>query len=209
VACGRYEDIACDQADMQLLAEALASFFDDENLKQPPEWVELEGSTHAVLVDVDGNGTIGIIATKWIEGPWGTTTTTQRVFYVHNGALGYIEDERTPMTVTHQGRLVAREGIVGAFPLFALHALFTFDEGELVIEKTLTASSIMGENGHILNTYTINTTDRDFRVIDESNNIEISPIELREIVEHYGLPEDFKAVWWLDDETDGILFMLK
>ncbi|MCL2353249.1 MAG: hypothetical protein FWC69_01310 [Defluviitaleaceae bacterium] len=205
VGCGRDEGVACNQADMQLLAEALASFFDDENLRQPPEWIELEGSTHGVLVDVDGNGTIGVIATKWIDGLWGTVATTQRVFYVYNGALGYIDHERASMTVTNQGRLVARESLIGTFPLFASYALFAFDDGELVMERTLTTSSTMGENGHILNTYTINTTDRDFGDRDESNNIEISPAEFREMVEHYGLPEDFKAVWWLDDETDDIL----
>lgn len=91
-------------------AIALAEFFTD--LASVPTEAEFPFNTHAILVDMDGNGTPGMIAAKRTAEPerypytWERGGFVQKLFYIYDGELHYMYRGCHGLTVTPGGRLV-------------------------------------------------------------------------------------------------------
>ena len=96
-------------------AEVLSDFFENLTVPLKRSW-GAPYSYHAILVDMDGNGTMGMIASKWYfdgdrqrsPSSWGSVwinpSYTQSLFFMHNGEMKEIP--WGPWGVTQSGRLV-------------------------------------------------------------------------------------------------------
>jgi len=130
-------------------ADALSEFF--INIAPVPEWalltpyhtVTMSVSTHAILVDVDGNGTQGMLASKW-------TTDVQRYLphssaesiLVHRLFLQSPNGQTRPialdnMAVTPAGRLVTTSAADGQGISMSTYTLLDFNNGQLTPVKSI------------------------------------------------------------------------
>ena len=105
-------------------AITLAEFFADA--APVPEDATFPFSTHAVLVDMDGNGTQGVIASRLTNNQWGGFFL-QRLFYIYDGEL---HSQYNHMTVTPGGRLVLIDNVSMSGLSQYTYILMEFIDGE-------------------------------------------------------------------------------
>jgi len=121
------------QMDYHPFARALAEFFEDA--VPLPSGEDFPFSTHAILIDMDGNGTLGMVATKltsWVD--WESEVRygfSQKLFYIYNGELHNMDRWYGGLTVTPSGRLVFVDVANACNMSQELYTLTEFVNGEL------------------------------------------------------------------------------
>ncbi|MCL2353248.1 MAG: hypothetical protein FWC69_01305 [Defluviitaleaceae bacterium] len=189
-------------ADMQLLAQALDGFFAD-SVAPAASWAGSE--THTAFVYIDGNGTQGVLASKFVDGlntyyfPWGTLNDqpglVRWLFYVYDGQVYH---ERFTyhhwVHVTSTGRLGSRMGADGQGLSVEGHTLFTMEGGHIVVEKTIGRTQYLRIEGYGIHpdhdrdaTYVINHHPNGQWERDWNYDEYITHQEFNQLMERYGL----------------------
>jgi len=151
-------------------ADALTSFF--VNLTTAGDW-GMPYSYHAVLVDVDGQGTPGMVASRWtFEGDRNYLFSfsdfisiypnfSQRLFFMYNNQLHEVDGRQ--WGVTPSGRLVAIM-LDGACDIFLLeYILLDVNDGRLVGQKSISFfEPTRGDNYYSVNYHLNEFFGRDF-----------------------------------------------
>jgi hypothetical protein len=169
-------------------------------------------STHAVLVDIDGNGTQGMVASKWVEGQHQNPHRRQYLFWLCNGELRQQTFGFERFGISSTGRLVFID-VDGACNIsLYTYTLFDFVDGELSLVKIMNRWEywalgwmledycdpdylhIFGSE-YALRTY---TNDRVWEMVSLTHE------EFDEMLTQHGLHET-KDTWELPDETQAIL----
>ena len=135
-------DMAVSAADMSLLALALHDFLSDA--ESGPEWLEDAAHKHALLVDIDGYGTPGVLASKWTSAnaderhPANRYLFIQTLFFVYDGHVNDYQigwNEFIPMAPNR--RLVQLSGGDTCGQFGRSYALMGIQDGTLTTVKTL------------------------------------------------------------------------
>ena len=196
-------------ADPHPFAETLTSFF--VNLTTPGEWWMSDSSYHAVLVDVDGQGTLGMVASRWtFDGDRNNHSAssrgsifispsfTQKLFFMYDNQLHEVEGR---WGVTPSGRVVRLlfDGICDMG--ITDQILLSVDDGRLVGEKIITIiSTTLGYDSYSINYY-LNG------VLFREHQQNLTQAEFDELMEYYGLRGITFDSWDLPDDTYKILMM--
>ena len=199
-----FDDLAVSTPHKQLLAHALTDFFADA--EPAPHELELENNTHAILVDVDGNGTPGVIASKWIvsdnygRNPNASPRLMRKLFYIYEDQLNYVQgliraEVSSLLVPTAPGRrLVLISGTGHTGMSVSTYSLLGFIDGELVPVKSIIAVEFRDLPNHhgvrAVNTYVIlhDPAFNDTGEIGWGEQREyITKEEFMEIAEQYGL----------------------
>ncbi|MCL2399536.1 MAG: hypothetical protein FWC91_07340, partial [Defluviitaleaceae bacterium] len=218
-------------------ANALSEFF--VNLAPVPDWVTPDtntvmqnSSTHAILVDVDGNGAQGMLASKWttdvqhyIPHSSAESLFVQRLFLLAgNQARPLIFDN---MAVTPTGRLITMSNVDGQGILMRAYTLLGFNNGQLAPTKSIMVTEygdwfryLTGEgNDYFMvynfvwepsgeeNKYAINYHTGEFWSRNTEQDQSITHAAFNELMTQYGLHDTTGFVWELQDETNAILSM--
>ncbi|MCL1995436.1 MAG: leucine-rich repeat domain-containing protein [Defluviitaleaceae bacterium] len=183
-------------------AVALSEFF--VNLTTPgyDSW-DMPHSYHAVLVDIDGNGTLGVVASRWFfdgarppcPSSWGSVSIQprfeQKLFFIHDNQLHEVDWQS--WSVTPSGRLVKVDAIGASDILFTMRTLLTVADGRLIAEKTLGISEYtMAESTYSVN-YHNNANliwsayDEPHFWLDFEEHTALTHEEFHEIMERHGL----------------------
>jgi len=154
-------------------------------------------SAYSNLIDIDGNGTIGVLALR-SEEPYGWPIFYGKVFYLNNGELlyldlGALEGFPYAVSLTAENRLVLVTGDGGQWS----YTLFGIDNGRLV--GTLTLYGEMAD-GYSYNYFYY----RGGRSEGWEIRIPITEAEFDEMRIRYGLDN---LAGLRRDETDAILVM--
>jgi len=215
-------------------AYALADFF--ENVTEAPEWALVPGashvmtdSTHAVLVDVDGNGTPGVVASKWtanvqryLPGSSAESILAQRLFLISNNQVRQITLDN--MAVSSTGRLLTISGVDGQGVSMRAYTLLGFNNEQLTPIKSVVRTRYgywyydgvqeswvsSGEE----NSYFVNYHTNEFWNRNAEQDQEITYAEFNELISEYGLLVfgygalgGNAIVWDIADQTNTILSM--
>ena len=199
-------------ANPHLLADALANFF--VNLTTPGEsfWHMLPYSYHAVLVDVDGRGTPGVVASRWyFDGdrhhPLALRSISifprfeQKLFFVYNNQLQTAEWHH--WGVTPSGRLVriTMDGICDL--LITTYTLLAIEDGQLAGIKSMSKSETTWlDNNFFVNYHADGLLWRNFE-----HDQHITQARFDELMHKYGLYGTRIRPWELPDDTYRILAM--
>ncbi|MCL2223649.1 MAG: hypothetical protein FWB96_01635 [Defluviitaleaceae bacterium] len=232
-ACGRggntavyseavYSEAVCFEA-------AVADFFADAIPSPHPDgyYGNMPYSTHAVLVCLDGNGTQGILASRWalLENHGGEIHPRfqQYLFWFCNGELRKEPSNGLEQFgVTPAGRLVIMDIISACNITQYSHTLLDFAAGELSFAKSV----VRVENwslGWMLGDYDdpdyfhVHGSEYAVRTYTNGNpwqlqgrDWESTPItheEFYDIMTRYGIHGATTRVWEFSDETHAILAM--
>ncbi|MCL1996598.1 MAG: hypothetical protein FWG63_10360 [Defluviitaleaceae bacterium] len=159
-------------------------------------------STFSHIVDVDGNGTPGVLAFRHEEDPLGFISPMGRVFYTVNSVVLYknvgIQEGGLFSGITSNGRLVraidfeAEGGVLS-------YTLYEIIKGRLEATVTLRRETGYPNDRHFFFQYPPFFGDFTINWVD----FEITPEEFREIMLNYGLDEVY-AIWQLSDHTEWI-----
>jgi len=190
-------------------ADALAGFF--VNLTTAEDW-GMPYSYHAVLVDVDGRGTPGVVASRWaFDGdrhyPFAFDgfisihpSFAQRLFFIYDNQLHEIDGQ---WGITPLGRLVALSFIGACDILMTEHILLDVNDGRLVGEKSISITDqTWGDNYYSVN-YHIN----EFLAGDFEHSQSLTHAEFDELMDRYGLYGTTINLWELPDDTYRVLAM--
>ena len=212
-------------------AAALSEFF--ANTTHAPEWALvpdathiMSNSTHAILVDVDGNGTQGVLASKWttdvqryLPASSAESIFVQRLFLLANNQVRQIELDN--MAVTQAGRLITISSVDGQGISSRAHTLLGFNNGQLTPVKSI-AVTRYGEwhyphewvSSGEANRYFVNYHTNEFWNRNAEQDQAITHAEFNELITRYGLHMigygtmgGFATVWELPDQTNAILGM--
>ncbi|MCL2873671.1 MAG: hypothetical protein FWE29_01940 [Defluviitaleaceae bacterium] len=203
------------------LAEALSEFF--VNLAPVPYWHPMSSNSHAILVDVDGNGTQGVIAAKWsadrqhyLPNSTGDDPIfVQRFFLLSNNHARPV-DLNTNFAVTPNRRLIGMSNADGQGISLRAYTLFNFVDGNLVPTKSISATEYWRREGygyhpnHDGNSYLVNYHTADFPDFWNRNHEQDQTItheEFNELLIRYGLHDTITSFWELPDDTAAILQM--
>jgi len=217
------DSLVKDEADYNPLASALYSFFEDAVHAPAPEdfyGYFMPYSTHAIFVDLDGNGTQGVLASRWVQNQRSRHSFEQYLLWFCGGELRKESPMFFRFSVTPSGRLVMMDEI-GACNIFVdLWALLDFVDGELafiegVSIRTSWALGWMLEDYddpdylHIFGIYyNLITYTNGNPWESHSRSWEETPItyeEFQEIMVRHGLHDAISHVWEFPDETQTIL----
>jgi len=217
---GTYESEHPTHSHMVLLAEALDAFFVD--IAQPPDWSLATTGSHALLVDIDGNGAMGVLAGKWSRdterygGFMGNEVYVERLFFVYDGVVRHVD--HWGMSVDrHSRRLAMQAGANGQGMQLIGVSPMEIADGELrpivhiatiIYERRedgygVTPSVPYG-NRYFISHYTGHFFDRDFE-----QDVNITHAEYHELLEQHGIGELVFVLWELEDDTETILRYLK
>ena len=203
-------DMALAPADARLLADALASFSQPDGSAQTI-------STQAILVDVDGSGTPGIIASKWsFLTDQGRPFFTQRLFYIYDNQLRH--DHHPPFAimfaVTSAGRLIAIDGADGQGVSMRTYTLLGIEDGIIIPAKSISVTEFWRIDGYGVgvpehlgddeNVYQLRYVDRNW-TWDWEQDQPITHGEFHELITRYGLHNVIRDLWELPDDTPAIL----
>jgi len=191
-------------------AEALTNFFVD--LTTAAEWPGMPYSYHALLVDVDGKGTPGVVASRWTYGDRGDPFSfsnfisihphfTQTLFFMYDDELQEVVWHR--WGVTPSGRLVMldMDGVCGVARTD--YILLDVNDGRLVGVKALTAWILTwGDND-----YAVNYNLGEFLVSGFEHMQQLTHKEFYELMRSYNLYGTSPNIWELPDDTYTILAM--
>jgi len=157
-----------------------------------------EGETKAFLVDVDGNGTEGMLVVDLYGFPTGV------LFYIHIGALRQADlgpqDAGFVSSMTTEGRRLINlmgDGGQWSYTLFSIK-----ENGDLEVMLTIFAEGSSAtereENSYYVFHDPIEDAPRD-------TWIPITSAEYNETITHFGL-DNMRGAWWeMDDESATIL----
>ncbi|MCL1997237.1 MAG: hypothetical protein FWG65_00540, partial [Turicibacter sp.] len=170
-------------------------------------------SYHAAWVDIDGRGTLGVLASRWFfdgdrpprPSHWGSISTRpnfeQRLFFMHDNQLQ--EVDLWSLGATPSGRLVkiTADGICDM--LVTTYTPLDLVDGELTgVKSVIIAEFTREENWYAVNYHHIDgNLWRDF-----GQDKEITSEEFHEIMERYGL-HGAGAAWRLPNAAYEILGM--
>jgi len=198
-------------------AEVLSNFFVD--LSTPPYFHRNNPSYHAILVDLDGNGTQGMLASKWSSDRQRyqpshpdifTPVFVQKLFYLYDNQL---HETDGGWDVTPAGRLVRISGADGQGMSIKSYTLFDFVNGEITPLKTISVTEYWRLDWYGFQPdYEGNTYFYTYHPgVDfwSGNWEQAQPItheEFNEIMTRYGL-QGMTELWELPDETRAILQM--
>ena len=194
-----------------LFANALTNFF--VNLTAPDSSrYTMPYSYHAVLVDVDGQGTPGMVASRWtFEGDrrhpfaFGNFISiwphfTQRLFFMYDNQLHEVDGQ---WGVTPSGRLVALSFVGACDILMTEYILLSVDDGSLVGVKSVSITEqTWGDNFYSVN-YHIN----EFLASDFEQSQSLTHAEFDEMMARYGLHGTRINSWELPNDTYMVLAM--
>ena len=193
-------------------ADALASFF--VNLTTAAEWFMPYNSYHAVLVDVDGQGTPGVVASRWAfdcdrHNPltsWDSISIhpsfAQRLFFIYDNQLHEVDGRQ--WGVTPSGRLVALSFTGASDILMTEYILLNVDDGRLVGVKSISITEqTWGDNY-----YSVNYHIDEFFTSDFEQRQSLTRAELDEMMDMYSLHGTSIHIWELPDDTYEILGMI-
>ena len=198
-------------ANPHLFADALASFF--VNLTTAGEWWMPYNSYHAVLVDVDGQGTPGVVASRWTfygdrHNPltsWGSVSIhpnfAQRLFFIYDNQLHEVDGQ---WGVTPSGRLVALSFDGACDILMTTYMLLNVNNGRLVGVKSISVTEQTWGDNH----YSVNYHINEFLMDDWEQRQRLTREEFDEMMDKYGLRGTNINLWELPDDTYRILVML-
>ena len=211
-----FDDMAVSASHMQLLAHALSDFFADAE-PSPPYGLEIENDTHAILVDVDGNGTPGVIASKWTTSedygwnPYRHPRFVQMLFYIYGDQLNYPQAFGFGRVPAAPGRrLIQLDGANGQGMSVTTYSLLGFIDGELAPEKSITAVEfsnlpcgygVPGENRY----YVVHNPVSDLHYWEQG--IPITHEEFMALAAQYGLLGIFNNANVLDMPSEAELFI--
>jgi len=203
-------------------ATALSNFFADpiptptaENL----HWPYMPYSTHAIVVDIDGNGTQGVLASRWVQGQGSHYRFRQYLLWLCGDELHKASPAFAWFGITHTGRLVIMDEIGACNISVFTHTLLDFVDGELSNSKTIAMQQhwALGwmlydyddpDYLHIFGTYYTLYTYASGNPWQTQNQVrEGVPMTYEEfdnIMTQYGL-HNITNVWELPDETQAIL----
>jgi len=192
-------------------ASALASFF--VNLTTAGEWWMPYNSYHAVLVDVDGQGTLGVVASRWAfdcdrHNPltsWDSISIhpsfTQRLFFIYDNQLHELDGQ---WGVTPSGRLVALLFTGACDILMTEYILLDVNDGGLNGVKSISITEqTWGDNY-----YSVNYHVNEFFMSDFEERQSLTRTEFDEMMDRYGLHGTNIHLWELPDNTYEILAMI-
>ena len=170
-------------------------------------------SYHAVLVDVDGQGTPGVVASRWaFDGdrhyPFAFSNFisihpnfTQRLFFMCDNQLREIDGQ---WGVTPSGRLVAISFDGACDILLTVYMLLNVNDGRMVGVKSI---SILEEFAVGESHYSVNYHINEFLINDWEQRQWITREEFNELMDKYGLYGTRTNSWELLDDTYKILMM--
>ena len=148
-------------------AEALSDFF--VNIAPVPEHATtMPFSTHAILVDVDGNGTQGMLASKWtydvqqyLPASSAESILVHRLFLLADNQVRPIALDN--MAVTPTGRLITINNVDGQGISMSAYTLLGFTNGQLTPVKSImrTAYYHGEEDSYAVNYHTSEFWSRD------------------------------------------------
>jgi hypothetical protein len=224
-ACGAEEEAPPQEpAARSVFADALADFFADATY--PPEWAlvpdashVMQANSHAIYVDVDGEGTMGVLATKWttnvahyLPGSSAERIYVQRVFLEAGGHVRPVSMHN--IGVTPGGRLITLGAVDGQGISLRAYTLLGFTNGQFGSVKSLmqqrygywrydgveTWVSAGLEDSHSVNYHTGEFWNRDI-----ASDQPLTHAEFTEQMTRYGLQGTTPHPWELPDQTDAIL----
>ena len=214
-------------ATLHPFAGALSEFF--VGLAPVPEWalpapyntVTMPFVTHAMLVDVDGSGTLGMLASKWtlevqryLPHSSAQSLLVHRLFLLDNGQILTFALEN--IAVTPSGRLVTMGGVDGQGISMSAHTLLEFNNGQLAPVKSIMRTAYGHWEYHLVevwvasgedDTYAINYHTTEFWRRDAEQDQPITNAEFHELMTRYGLNNANPFFWEFPDETNAILAM--
>ncbi|MCL2356675.1 MAG: hypothetical protein FWC70_05890 [Defluviitaleaceae bacterium] len=208
-------------------ASALSEFFvnpapvPDWALPAPEHTVTMPFSTHAVLVDVDGNGTQGMLASKWtadvqryIPHSSAESILVQRLFLLSNNQTRPIALENT--AITPAGRLITMSGVDGQGISMSAYTLLGFNNGQLTPVKSVMRTAYGHWEYHGTETwvssgagdsYAVNYHSGEFWNRNFEQDQPLTNAEFHQLMTQYGLHGASRFIWELPDETGRILAM--
>lgn len=127
-------------ADYPAFATALSEFFADAvSAPNPDDFYGyfMPYSTHAVWVDIDGNGTQGVLASRWAQGQHQWPHFEQYLFWFCGGALRQEALEFRRFGISSTGRLVIMDEAGACNISVFTYSLLDFVGGELSFVKTV------------------------------------------------------------------------
>jgi len=195
-------------------AEALTDFFDNLTVAAEERFLGMPPySYHAMLVDVDGQGTLGMVASRWTfergrEYPFAAgdfigrhPNFSQRLFIMYGDELHEIDGHQWGVTPT--GRLVAVMRTGACDMLLTDHILLDVNDGQLVGVKSISIfEQTWGDNY-----YHINHHINEFFWSDFEQRQDLTHEEFNELMNRYGLYGTTTNLWTLSDDTYKILEM--
>ena len=196
-------------------AQALSEFF--VNLAEPPEWADMQTQTHAVLVDLDGNGTQGVVVSKWSDDreryhPTATNSIfVQKMFYFYNGQLHSFEHFN--YVVTQAGRFIVMERADAQGVSLSAYTLLDFVGGRLAPAKTISTVEYWRledygiqpeseDDRYYVYYHFDGSWDREWEV-----QVPITQDEFNELLTMYSLHNITDFIWTLPDDTQTIMQM--
>ena len=197
-------------AHARLFADALASF-------GQPNVGSQTVSTQAILVDVDGGGTPGVMASKWsFSTEQGRPYFTQMLFYIYDSQLR--STGHPPLAVifavTSAGRLIVMDGADGQGISTRTYTLLGIDNGGIIPAKSISVTEfwridgygidIPGHLGDDENLYYLRKLNRDWSW-DWEQDQPITHEEFHWFMAQYGLYDVIRDLWELPDDTPEIL----
>ena len=193
-------------------ADALASFF--VNLTTSGYFLGMMPySYHAVLVDVDGQGTPGVVASRWFfDGdrryPFAFSDFIsiaprfeQKLFFIYDNQLHEVTGRQ--WGVTPSGRLVALDFIGACDILMTDYILLNVDDGRLVGIKSISITEMTWGDNH----YSVNYHINEFLMRDFEQSQSLTHAEFNELMNKHGLYGTSINLWELPDDTYRILEM--
>lgn len=229
-ACDSDTEVDEPDATPHMLAVALTDFFATAVTPPMPtpdeesHWHRdaiMPYSTHAVLVDIDGNGTIGVLASKWTDDWYSYFTFSmpnpafvQRLFYIYDNRL---QSAETRFTVTPGGLLVLTDEAGMSGMNFRAYSLLGLINGTITPRLTfgITQWWPFDDYGWIPNAdpyrreymmtyYQSRVFERDWE-----QDIPLTGEQFHDLLAQHGLTEVLANAWLLPDETASILAMTR
>ena len=197
---------ALSAANPHLFADALAGFF--VNLTTAPYFSShMPYSYHAVLVDVDGSGTSGMVASKWFVDERHhslfidiSPRFAQRLFFIYDDQLHEVDGS---WGVTPSGRLVAMNFIGACDILMTEYILLDVAQGRLIGVKSISITELTWGDNYYSTNYHIN----EFLVSDFESRQPLTHEQFDEMMAEYGLHNTAFNLWELPNNTYKILSM--
>ena len=209
-------------------ANALSEFF--VNLAPVPEWalpspehaITMPVSTHAILIDIDGGDTQGMLASKWTTDvrrylPYSSAESllVHRVFLLANNQVRPIALENIAVTPTK--RLITMSGVDGQGISMSAYTLLGFNNGQLTPIKSIMRTAYGHWEYHDVavwvasgeeDSYAVNYHTSEFWNRNIEKDQPLTHDEFHQQMTRYGLHGAIPFVWELPDETDEILSMV-
>jgi len=180
-------------------------------------------SSHAVMVDIDGNGTQGVLASRWVQGQRQHYRFEQYLLWLCGDELRKETLQFSRFGISQTGRLVALDILEACNISVFTYTLLDFVDGELSFIKTLAIQEYWAL-GWMLGDYTdpdylhAIRTDYYLHIYTNGNpwriryrdwyGHKITCEEFYDILTKYSLYDVTIRVWGLPDETQAILSML-